>query len=368
MRSSEAGTSSFFVIVIMSVTVKELSKQIGAELLGDGLVLVESVGPVEEATERQVTFISGEKHKRALKRSGAGALITAERIAGWERPQLVVKDVNVALIETMKFFAPKLKSPAGGVDATAVVGKNVVLGKDVSVGACAVIADDVQIGDGSVVGAGCYIGENSRIGQGCRLDCGVVVYHNCVLGNCVILQANSVIGGTGFGYVFIEGAHRLIPHNGGVVIEDYVEIGASSCVDRAKFGNTVVGAGTKIDNLCQIAHNVQIGKCCLIAGQTGIAGSTKLGDGVVLGGHSGVSDNVTLGDGVRAGAHTIILSDAEAGAVLLGCPAADSRKVMRNYGYVSRLEKLFNQVRGLSSRVERLEASEDDKEHGKTGG
>ncbi len=348
----------------MKLTVAQLAERIGAELAGDEAgvdQLIGSVGPVDAAGAGDVTFLTNDKHRAGMENSGAGAVILTERLDGLNKPQLIVKDVNAALIEVLTIFAPKLKSAPEGIDPTARVGKDVKIGKGVSVGPVVVINDGVEIGANSVVGSGCKIGENSSIGENCRLDSNVVIYHNCRLGNNVIVQANSTIGSTGFGYTFIDGAHRLIPHNGGVVIEDFVEIGANCCIDRAKFGNTIIGAGTKIDNLVQIAHNVVIGKCCLIAALVGVSGSCKLGDGVVLGGQVGLADNIEIGSGVMVGAQSGVISDVEPGRKLAWTPAIDRREALRVVNLVMRLPKLAEQLKQLGKRMEELEAAKDDK-------
>ena len=346
----------------MRLTVAQLAERIGAELVGDGSRQVGAVGPVEGAGETDVTFIADDKYIPKLGKSRAGAVIVAKRIEGLAKSQLVAKNVNAALIEALKVFAPKLKAAAEGIDPTAKVGQGVKIAKGVAVGPGAVIDDGVEIGPNSVIGSGCKIGENSKLGKNCRLDSNVVIYHNCRIGNNVVIQANSTIGSTGFGYTFIDGGHRLIPHNGGVVIEDFVEIGANCCVDRAKFGNTIIGAGTKIDNLVQVAHNVVIGKCCLIVGQVGIAGNCKLGDGVVLAGQVGVSDNIEIGDGTMVGAQSGVVQPIAAGQQVFGTPAIDRREALRVIGITKRLPKLAEQLRQLSKRIEKLEAAKDDKE------
>jgi UDP-3-O-[3-hydroxymyristoyl] glucosamine N-acyltransferase len=277
------------------------------------------------------------------------------------KPQLIVKNVDAALIETLNVFAPKLKAASEGIDPTAKVGQNVKIAKGVSAGAGVVIDDGAAIGENSVIAGGCKIGENSKLGKNCRLDSNVVVYHNCTIGNNVIIQANSTIGSTGFGYSFIDGSHKLIPHNGGVVIEDFVEIGANCCVDRAKFGNTIIGAGTKIDNLVQIAHNVVIGKCCLIAGQVGISGSCKIGDGVVLAGQVGLVDNIEMGDGAMVGAQSGVTRNVTAGEKIFGSPASEKTEALRIIGLTRRLPEMVESLKQLHKRIERLEAAKDDK-------
>ncbi len=342
----------------MILTVAQLAERLGAELVNagdEGSRQISSVGPVESAGQNNVTFATSDKHIAALSKSRAGVAIVTKRIDGFSGPQLIVKNVDLALIEALNIFAPKLKPLTRSIDPTAKLGQNVKVAKDVSIGPNAVIDDNVEIGENCIICSGCKIGENSKLGKNCRLDSSVIIYHNCRLGDNVIIQANSTIGSTGFGYSFIDGAHKLIPHNGGVVIEDFVEIGANCCIDRAKFGNTVIGAGTKIDNLVQIAHNVVIGKCCLIAGLVGISGSCKLGDGVVLAGQVGLADNIEIGDGTMIAAQAGVIHDTAAGQQILGSPATDYREALRIFGLTRRLPKLAEQLKNLIKRIEILE-------------
>jgi UDP-3-O-[3-hydroxymyristoyl] glucosamine N-acyltransferase len=356
----------------MKMTVEQLAKRLKAELGGQfdgaknpsGFLSKEitGVGPIKTSGESEVTFVTGDKHKASLEGSSAGAVIVSELIDGLDKPQLVVENVNAALIEALTIFAPKLKAVTSGIDPTAKLAHDVKIAEGVSVGAYVVINDGVEIGQNSVIAGGCKIGENSKLGKNCRLDNNVVIYHNCRLGNNVVIQANSTIGSTGFGYSFIDGAHRLIPHNGGVVIEDFVEIGANCCIDRAKFGNTIIGAGTKTDNLVQIAHNVVIGKCCLIAAQTGISGSCRLGDGVVLGGQVGLADNIEIGDGVMIAAQSGVNQSIEDGQTFFGSPALEKKEAFRIFGLTRRLPDMAKHLKHLIKRVEKLEAAKDDKE------
>ncbi|MGE5297429.1 MAG: UDP-3-O-(3-hydroxymyristoyl)glucosamine N-acyltransferase [Solirubrobacterales bacterium] len=348
----------------MTVTIQELAGRLEAAMVGATAgpeTRIDGIRPIEVAGASDVTFITDARHQAALAQSHAAAVIVAKPVDGLPMPQLQVKDVNAALIATLTLFAPKLKPAPAGVDASARVGSGVQLGIGVSIGPFVVIDDDVQIGANTTVAPGCRIGQNTRIGSDCRLDANVVVYHSCVLGNHVVIQANSTIGSVGFGYAFIDGAHRLIPHNGGVIIEDFVEIGANSCVDRAKFGNTIVGAGTKIDNLVQVAHNVMIGKCCLIASQVGVAGSSRLGDGVVLAGQVGLADNIEIGAGTMVGAQAGVMSSVGPGEKLAWTPALDIREAARVVAHVLRLPKLSQEIKRLTAKVDQLEASENDK-------
>jgi len=348
---------------VMKLTVEQLAQRIDAKLTGKGSAFITGVGPIEAAGEDEVTFITSDKHKAALAKSRAAAVIVAESMdtQAYSMPQLIAKDANAALIEALKLFAPKLKATSKGISSTAVVAKTAKIAKSVSIGENVVIEDGVEISQNSVISAGCKIGQNSKIGNNTKLGCNVVVYHNCLIGKNVIIQANSTIGSVGFGYSLIEGSHRLIPHIGGVIIEDCVEIGANCCVDRAKFGNTVIGAGTKVDNLVQIAHNVVIGKCCLIVSQVGIAGSCKIGDDVVLAGQVGLADNVEIGDGVIIAAQSGLSHNVEAGKTVFGSPAIDIVEAIKVITLTRRLPKMVKQLKQLSKRLEKLEAAKNDK-------
>ncbi|NLH41070.1 MAG: UDP-3-O-(3-hydroxymyristoyl)glucosamine N-acyltransferase [Planctomycetes bacterium] len=348
----------------MTVTITELAERIGATLVGAPAKpgsRIAGIMPIEAAGPNDATFVADAKHQAALAGSKAAAVIVAKPVEGLSIPQLQVANVNAALIAALTLLAPKLKPAPEGVDSSARIGSGVRLGAGVSIGAFVVVEDDVEIGAGTAIAPGCRIGQNTRIGSNCRLDANVVVHHHCILGNHVVVQANSTIGSVGFGYAFIDGAHRLIPHNGGVILEDFVEIGANSCVDRAKFGNTIVGAGTKVDNLVQIAHNVVIGKCCLIAAQVGVAGSSRLGDGVVLAGQVGLADNIEIGAGTQIGAQAGVMSSVGPGEKLAWTPALEIREAARVVAHLLRLPKLSQEIKRLTAKVDKLEASENDK-------
>jgi UDP-3-O-[3-hydroxymyristoyl] glucosamine N-acyltransferase len=349
----------------MGMTVRELAQRLGAQLIGEGVDAgreVSAVMPAELAGADHVTFVTDAKYEAAAAQSSAAAVIVARPIPDVDKAQLLVADVNAALIEALNQFAPEHILPLAGVHPSACLASTVRLAEGVSIGPHVVLDEGVQIGSNTMIAGGCQIGRDSVVGADCRLDGNVVIYHGCRLGNHVVVQANSTIGSVGFGYVFIAGAHRLIPHNGGVVVEDFVEIGANCCIDRAKFGNTIVGAGTKIDNLVQIAHNVVIGKCCLIAAQAGIAGSCRLGDGVVLAGQVGLADNIEIGAGTMVGAQAGVMSSAAPGQKLAWSPALDVREAARVVAHILRLPKLSQQLKRLTARVEELETAKNHKE------
>ena len=338
----------------------EISTKLGARLLGRSDVEITGVNTIQDAAENEICFLTSAKHAKKLAVCRAGAVLVSSSLDDCPIPQVVADNVDVALIEVLKLFAPQL-TPQQGIHPTAVVESTARLDETVTVGPGAYIGHGVRIGPDSVLGPGCSIGENTIIGSQCRLDSHVVVYHNCRIGNGCIIQANSTIGATGFGYSFINGQHCLIPHNGGVVLEDGVEIGANSCVDRAKFGDTVIGAGTKIDNLVQVAHNVKMGKCCLLAGQVGLGGSAKIGNGVVFAGRAGAIDNIRIGDGAVVTVSSIATRDIPTGQTVLGTPPQDMNREMRCTAVYQRLPELAKDVKRLNKKIEKLEAAKDNK-------
>lgn len=338
---------------------EQVAQECDAQLSGDGAKIVTGVNTIQDAGPDEICFLASEKHAPKLIASKAAAVLTAKQMDGCSMPQLVVGNVNKALIAAMTLFAPKL-TPQKGIHPKAVIEPDAAIDPTASIGAGTYIGHFVVIGANTVIGANCSIGENTTIGANCRFDANVAVYHNCKIGNCCIILSNSTIGSTGFGYAFIDGRHQLIPHNGGVIIEDGVEIGACTCVDRAKFGNTIIGAGTKIDNFVQIAHNAVTGKACLLAGGSGIAGSGRIGNGVILAGRAGVSDNVTVGDGAIIGGQSGVLDDVEPGQKVWGLPAIDWQNQLKSVKLFKRLPELAKEIKEISKRVEKIETAKND--------
>jgi UDP-3-O-[3-hydroxymyristoyl] glucosamine N-acyltransferase len=344
----------------IKIQLDELAGKLGAKLLGEPSAQVCGVNTIQDAGPEEICFLSSQKHAVKLKSSRAAGVLTQTLLTDCSMAQLIVGNVDKALIAAMTFFAPKRTSPTG-IHPSAAVEPDVQVDPTASIGPGVYVGRGVKIGARTQIGPNCFIGENTEIGTDCRLDANTAVYHNCKIGNFCIIQANTTIGSTGFGYSFIDGRHQLIPHNGGVILEDGVEIGANTCIDRAKFGNTIIGAGTKIDNLVQIAHNVITGKACLLAGQVAIAGSTRLGNGVIMGGRSGASDNLTIGDGAIVGGVSAAFEDIGPGRKVWGVPAMDMQDQMKSVVIFQKLPKLAKELKELTRRIQELEAAKNDK-------
>jgi UDP-3-O-[3-hydroxymyristoyl] glucosamine N-acyltransferase len=259
---------------------------------------------------------------------------------------VVVDDAHAALIPLLT----RLQPPAAarpGVHPTAVLGKGVALGADVAVGPYAVLGDGTTVGDRARIGGHTVIGARCRIGADALLHPHVTIYDGVIVGERVILHAGARIGSDGFGYAFTGGGHHKVPQVGGCVVEDDVEIGANTCVDRGSIGDTVIGRGSKLDNQVHVAHNVRMGPHCVITAQVGIAGSTTLGAGVQMGGQSGTLGHLTIGDRVGIGAGAGVYHDVPAGGTVLGSPAGDIKVMRRAWALIPRLPELFKRLRAL---------------------
>jgi UDP-3-O-[3-hydroxymyristoyl] glucosamine N-acyltransferase len=341
------------------LTLAELAKVVGGEVRGDPDVGLTGMASIDEAGPDQITWAVDRRYVESLSRSRAGAVVVPVDFGPTPMPALLCRDPDEAIAEILARLAPPLWRPGTGIHPTAVVSPSAKLGQDVAIGPYAVVGEDAEIGDRTVLHAHVVIGPEVKVGPDCFFWPHVVVRERCVIGARVILHPQVTVGGDGYGYRFAGGRHNKIPQIGIVRIEDDVEIGAGSCVDRAKVGATVVGRGTKIDNLVQIAHNVQIGPHCLLVAQVGIAGSVKLGQYVVLGGKVGIRDHLSIGDGAKVGAFSGIWRDVPAGVTVAGIPARDGRLWIRQQMLLDRLPQLNALVRRLEERVASLEAAAD---------
>ncbi len=336
--------------------VSEIIKFLQAQLMvGEPDVLISGFASLTDAKPGDISFYADARYAEALDRTRASVILVPE---GWG--SFPVGSTCLAVANPSEAFsrlADKMGSAAtefqAEVHPSAVVGKDVVANFDrVRIGANAVIEEGASLGDGTDVGPGCFVGRNARIGANCRLHANVTVYASCVLGNRVVLHGGCVIGADGFGYEFENGKHRKVPQNGIVQIDDDVEVGANTTIDRARIGKTWIGAGTKIDNLVQIAHNVTVGKHCIIVAQCGIAGSATLGDYVVMAAQAGIGGHVEVGSqctiGGRAG---VTKSLPEGRKSYLGFPAVPVMQERRRIVASRQLPELLARVKQLEEEM-----------------
>lgn len=345
-----------------ALTAGQIAEMVGGTVEGDPDVRLTFVAALDAAGKTDLTFVSDARRAGQLSDSQAGAALVAQDVetARTSMTLIRVARVEVALAAVLDHWSPPPDLPALGIAETAVVSSEAHLGDGVRVGPGVVIASGAKIGDGATLCANVSVGSNVEIGADSLLCEGVSVRRDCLIGRGVMIGPNSVIGHDGFGYYHADGVHHKVAHIGNVVIEDDVEIGACTCVDRAKFGSTRIGAGTKIDNQVQIAHNTKIGRGCILAGKVGIAGSVKMGDYVVLGGGAGVFDNISIGAGVQAGARTLIMSDVPDGQKMFGHPATEAREAMRLISLTRKLPELYKRVQEMTRRLEAIESSKDN--------
>jgi UDP-3-O-[3-hydroxymyristoyl] glucosamine N-acyltransferase len=310
------------------MTVSELAVLVGGQLASgaDGSAVVRGVASLAEAAAGDATFLAHPRYLPLLQTSGASVAIVPAKFAHDVPPVLIYcENPAKAFAKVLEKFAPPEITLPSGIHPTAVIGKNVTLGEGVSIQPYAVIEDGAVIGDRSVIGAHNYIGQEVLVGEDCHFHARVTIMHRCKLGKRVLIHSGAVIGADGFGFEFQNGRHVKVPQTGIVEIHDDVEIGANSCVDRARFGRTVVGEGTKIDNLVQIGHNVQVGKHCMLCGQVGIAGSVRIGNYVTFAGQAGTTGHITIGDQVVVGGGSGVTKSLDPKEVVIGLPAIPAK-------------------------------------------
>ena len=340
-----------------SYTVSQLAQLVGGTLRGDGSGVITAIGDVSEAGPNEATWVSRSRYRDAIQKSRAGAVLVPTGFPATPMPAILCDHIDRSVAALLNAFAKPVSRPAPGIHPTAVVHESARIGESTAIGPHVVIDAEVSVGARCVIHAGVFIGRRSVIGDDCEFWPHVVIRDGCTLGSRVIVHPNAVIGADGFGYYFDEGRHHKVPHVGGVLIEDDVEIGACTCIDRAKFGNTTIGRGTKIDNLVQIAHNCRVGKNCVFAGHAGLAGSVWIGDGSVFGGRAVAFDNNVIGRGVKVAGVAVVTKDIEDGSTVGGHPAQDLRVELRERAALRRLPDLLDRFKKLIERVERLEAS-----------
>ena len=341
------------------LSLADLADRLGVELVGDGDRLVEGIRPLDQAGPEHLSFLHNPKYVEQAAESRAGAILahSPEQLPG--RDLLIIDQPYLAVAKALEIFHPR-PQPEPGVHPSAVVADDLELGVGAGVGPLVAVGHGVAIGARTVIGAGCVVGNGVTIGEDCTLHPRAVVEDGCRLGDRCILQAGAVVGSDGFGFATVDGVHHKVPQVGIVVLEDDVEIQANTTIDRATMGETRIGRGTKVDNLVQLAHNVQVGERCLLVAQTGISGSTKIGRHSIFAGQTGAAGHLELGERTVLGARAAAMkSFPEAGHVLAGFPARPQKEWMRSQAALQRINGLRKKVQQLERRLRELEPTSE---------
>lgn len=342
-------------------TVGSLAAAIDGEVVGDAHRVICRPANISNATPESITFVRNAKFAPGLAGVHPGAILIARNSVESARPYvdaektslIIVADADLAMIRTLQAFAPPSGNPPPGRAASATVAPTAEIDPTAAIGPGCIVGEGAKIGANTVLVGHVYVGRDAVIGRDCLLYPGVRFLDRCVMHPHCILHAGVVIGADGFGYRPTPRGAAKIPHIGNVVIQEGVEIGANSCVDRAMFDSTLIGAGTKIDNLCQIGHNCVIGRGCIICGGCGLAGSVTLGDGAILGGQVGIADNVSIGAGAQLGGGAGVGTNVPPGASWLGTPAGPATEMRRNYIAFSGLSRTLASIkRQLRERLD----------------
>ncbi|MGZ6099230.1 MAG: UDP-3-O-(3-hydroxymyristoyl)glucosamine N-acyltransferase [Myxococcaceae bacterium] len=347
----------------MERSLAELAAHVGGTVEGDGRLRIVGLASLEEAGPGELSFYGNPRYRKELGTTRASAVLLppGEPVTRTDVAWVRVGSPHLAFARLLALFHPG-PPPTPGVHPRAEVHPSARVDPSATVMAMAVVEAGAAVGARSVLWPGSYLGEGAQLGEDCVLQPGAIVRERCVLGRRVVLQPGVVVGSDGFGFVFDPSgpAHVKVPQVGTVRIEDDVEVGAGSCIDRATTGETVIGSGTKIDNLVQIAHNVRVGPLSILCAQVGISGSTEIGTGVVLAGQVGIVGHVRVGDGARVAAQSGVPHDVPSGATFSGYPAVERALWLRQSAALKQLPELLREVRELRARVAALESRKDE--------
>jgi UDP-3-O-[3-hydroxymyristoyl] glucosamine N-acyltransferase len=343
----------------MQFTAQQIALIVSGTIEGNPDITVSSFGKIEEATAGQLSFLANPKYNDYLYTTNASLIIVNESLQLQKNitATLVrVKDAYTAFATLLTTYQNLKAQQRKGIETPSHIASTATLGNDVYIGAFAYIGEKVNIGNNTKIFPGVYIAENVSIGNNTTIHAGVKIYEDCVIGNDVIIHAGTVVGSDGFGFApQPDGSYQKVPQIGNVIIEDQVEIGANTTIDRATMGSTIIKKGVKLDNLIQIAHNVEIGRQTVIAAQTGISGSTKLGQKIMIGGQAGIAGHLTIADGVKiaGGAGVTKNLDGE-GKSYAGFPAEDAKQSLKTQVYTRQLPELEKRVKELEKLVAEL--------------
>ena len=345
----------------MPIRLTRLCELLNGELVGDGSVEVSGIAEIESAGSGQITFLVNKRYAKYLKSSEATAVIISEDMQNPEIPAIKVTDVQIAKAKTLEFFYQPKEYPKN-IDSDAHIGENAQVGKDSFVGAGSVIKNGAVLGKNCCIMENVFIDSEVTIGNESVIHPGAVIISDTTIGNRVEIGPGSVIGSEGFGYLPDNGKILKVPQIGSVIIEDDVSIGANCCVDRGTMGATLIRKGVKLDNLIQVAHNVEIGEYTIIAAQAGVSGSTKIGSGVLIGGQSAIVGHLKIGNGVKIGGRAGVTKSFPDGAVISGEPARIHTEALAKDANLSRIPKLVKRIKELENEILKIKTRLDKDE------
>lgn len=339
----------------MEITLRELAEIVGGDLSGDGSVLISGIAGIKEAGKGDITFLANPRYGKFLETTGASAVIAVPGTDSRERPLILSDNPYLTFVKAVEFFVPNKNIYPRTVHPSAAIAPTASIGVGVHIGACAVVEDGARIGEGTVILAGTYVGRDTVVGNDCLVYPNVTIREEIKIGSRVIIHSGAVVGSDGFGFAKDGEIYRKIPQIGTVLVEDDVEIGANVTIDRATTGTTIVGKGTKIDNLVQIGHNVVIRENCILIAQVGIGGSTELGRGVSMAGQAGAVGHIKIGDGAVVAAQAGVTKSVPAETMVSGYPAREHVQAKKIYASLQKLPELLKRMADLTERIRKLE-------------
>lgn len=345
----------------MEFSARQIADFIGGKVVGDEGAVISSFAKIEEGRKGAISFLSNPKYLHYLYQTEASIVIVNDDVK-LEKPVkatlIMVKNAYDCIAKLLQLYTQSLPKKTG-VDPLAFISKSATIGDDVYVGPMACVGDNAVIGSHTQIYPHAVIGEGVTVGDHCIIYPNVTVYHDCKIGNNVTLHAGSVIGADGFGFAPSQDGYDKIPQIGNVVIEDDVEIGANTCVDRSTMGSTVIHKGVKLDDLVMIAHNCEVGANTVMSAQVGIAGSTKVGEWCMFGGQVGIAGHITIGDRVNLGAQSGVPGSIDSNQTLLGSPPFNPRAFFKSQAIIRRLPELYKQINELQKKVDALTSSKE---------
>ncbi|HIC91745.1 MAG TPA: UDP-3-O-(3-hydroxymyristoyl)glucosamine N-acyltransferase [Syntrophaceae bacterium] len=339
-------------------SLKELAQMVGGQVVGDDTIIITGISGIREAKEGEITFVAHPKYFKEIDRTQASAIIVPDGIKEARKPLILTENPYLAYAKIANLFA-QIPQIFKGISNEAIIGRNVALGKDVSIYPWVYVGHNVKVGDRSILFPFVFIGDDVSVGEDTKIYPNVSILEKCYIGNRVIIHSGAVIGSDGFGYAKDVDKYYKIPQIGIVHIDDDVEIGANTTIDRAALGKTWIKKGTKIDNLVQIGHNVVIGKNTAIVAQVGISGSTEIGNGVRLAGQVGIVGHVRIGDHAAVGAQSGVTKSVKDQEMVSGSPAIGHKDWLRLQGVLPKLPDMMRKLRHLEKRVQSLEKGQE---------